>query len=288
MNDPRGALGASIEIPPRQVIEAPDLARLLPGGIRVYLPDLGSDDDTAFIAAARKLREIGCEPVPHLAARRIASQAALDARLAALTGEAGVRDVLVIGGGLDRPAGPFDASLPLLETGLLDRYGITEIGIAGHPEGSPDFSDDVAEAALRAKADFAERSGARLRLVTQFGFDMAPFLAWTEALAAGGLSLPVHLGLAGPTRLGPLLRYGQACGVGASMGVLRARGRSLMRLFSGYDPEALVGAIDAYRAAHPASLIAQIHVFPFGGADRSAAWLRARGSWPAIGAAQGV
>lgn len=281
MPEPGRAVAASIEIPPRQVIDTPDLATLLPKGIRVYLPDLGGDDEASFVAAARRVREIGCIPVPHLAARRIPSRAVLEGRLATLAGEAGVSDVLVIGGGLERPAGPFDATLPLLETGLLDRYGVTEIGIAGHPEGSPDFSDALAEEALRLKADFGERSGARLRIVTQFGFDMAAFIGWTEGLAAAGIGLPVHLGLAGPTKLAALLRYGQACGVGPSLGLLKKRGGALLRLVPGYDPEALVSALETHLAARPQSAIAQIHIFPFGGTDRAAHWLRRRGSWPA-------
>ena len=88
---------------------------------------------------------------------------------------AGVTDVLVIGGGADRLQGEIHSTMQVLETGLLDAHGITEIGVAGHPEGTPDFSDEVAEIALRLKKEFAERTGARMRIVTQFGFDPETF-----------------------------------------------------------------------------------------------------------------
>lgn len=273
-------LPASIEIPPFRVLTLPDLPALLPPGTRVYLPDLGGADDAQLVAAAAAIRAAGADPVPHLAARRIASAQALDQRLARLVAEAGVRDVLVIAGEQDPPAGPFASSLHLLDTGLLDRHGITRIGIAGHPEGSPVFADDIALKALRLKQAFAARTGAEMRIVTQFGFDMPGFCAWAEALAAPGIALPVHLGLAGPTKLRALLGYARACGVGPSLQVLSRRGGALLSLLRGYRPEDLARAAEIHVAAHPATAIAGLHVFPFGGAQPSADWLRRRGSWP--------
>ena len=58
--------------------------------------------------------------------------------LASYRAEAGVDEVLIIGGGVDQPVGAFDNSLQVLETGLLQKHGIRRVGVAGHPEGSPD------------------------------------------------------------------------------------------------------------------------------------------------------
>ena len=57
--------------------------------------------------------------------------------------DVGVKQVLVIGGSRE-PIGSFDSSIQILETGFFD--GI-KIGIAGHPEGSPDMSDTELEKA---------------------------------------------------------------------------------------------------------------------------------------------
>ncbi|MXN52774.1 hypothetical protein GR158_16770 [Shinella sp. AETb1-6] len=108
----------------------------------------------------------------------------------------------MIGGGVNPPAGPFASSMDLLETGFLDRYGITDLAIAGHPEGSPDFSGAAAEEALRSKKAFAERTGARLRIVTQFGFDAEKAIAWAEDLSRVGLDMPIRMGFPGRRRLG--------------------------------------------------------------------------------------
>lgn len=257
-----------------------DPAAVLPAGTRVYLPDVGTDDDDTFVAAAVRLRAIGAEPVPHLAARRLPSPAAFETRVARLAAEAGVTDMLVLAGGLPQAAGPYSDSLQLLDTGVLDRHGICRIAVAGHPEGSPDFPDDVAADVLRRKAEFARRTDAQMRIVTQFGFDIPAMLGWAKGLELSGVDLPVHLGLAGPTRMRALLRYARMCGVGPSVNLLARRGGALMRLFAGYDPEPLVQQLEKALDRGTAGPVAQIHLYAFGGPESTAAWLRKRGSWP--------
>ena len=274
----RRHIAASIEMTPKQAIDAAELPGLFPAGTRVYLADLGGPD-RAQVTAARRLRELGYEPVPHLAARRLTTVAALGDHVAALAGEAGVADMLVVGGGATRPAGSFADALSVLETGLLDRHAVREVGVAGHPEGSPDFPESVAVEALRLKQAFGERTGARVRIVTQFGFDPDRAIAWALALRGQGIDLPVHLGVAGPAKLTTLLKYAAMCGVGNSIGFLKKRALSLGALASNQSPETVVGPIEAHWRANPGSPIEQIHVFPFGGIQKAAEWLAARGTW---------
>lgn len=270
---------ASIEASPTQVLGATDLAGLFPQGVRVYLTDTGAASQEKLVDAARHLRGLGYEPVPHLAARRVTSSAGFEEQVKRLAGEAGVTDVLAVGGGVDRPAGPFASSMDMLSSGIFDRYGIKQIAIAGHPEGSPDFSDETAMAALRLKRDFAERSDAVLRIVTQFGFDPARFIAWAEGLAASGIDLPVHIGVSGPAKITTLLKYAALCGVGNSIAYLKKNALSLTTLAKGHSPESIVGPIERHWQANPQGPIRQIHVFPFGGLQNSADWLVKRGSW---------
>ena len=271
-------LTASIEATPRQAATAERLKGLLPRGTEVYLTDLGTDSAPTTVAAAVRLRHLGYEPVPHIAARRLAGKAALIDFLARISGEAGVGDVLVIGGGAGRPAGPFNASIEVLECGLLDKYGITRIGVAGHPEASPDIPEEAVEEALRLKAAFARRTGADLRIVTQFGFDPARAIRWLEGLAAAGFDLPVHLGVAGPAKISTLLKYAAMCGVGPSLGFLRRGAGALTAIATSYSPQGYVEPIERWHGATPASPLAGIHVFPFGGIGSSAKWLIDRGS----------
>ena len=276
------AIPASIEVSPKQAIESQELGMLFPPGTHVYVTDIGTDSTETLVRAAARLRQLDYEPVPHVASRRMESTGALEERIRRLSGEAGVRDVLIIGGGLDRPAGEFTSTMDILETGVLDRNGIKRVGVAGHPEGSPDFSDAVALDALRLKRNFAERSGAELRIVTQFGFDAEKFVRWAEGLKAHGLDVPVHLGVAGPAALKTLMKFAAMCGVGASLSFLKRNALKVTQLAVTQSPETVVGPIEKAWRDNPGVPIAKIHVFPFGGLAKSSEWLRERGSWPTV------
>jgi len=245
----------------------------------VYITDVGTDSAETLTAAAIRVRALGYDPVPHFASRRLTSKQALKDRVSMLTGEAGVTDVLVIGGGLERPAGPFTSTMEVLESAEFDRYGITDIGIAGHPEGSPDFSEEVAFGALRLKKNFAIRTDARLRIVTQFGFDAEKFIRWADGLKEAGIDMPVHLGVAGPAKITTLIKFAAMCGVGNSISFLKKRGSALATLATGFSPESVVGPIEHHVQVAEHTAIRQIHVFPFGGLKKSAGWLAERGSW---------
>ena len=270
---------ASIEVAPAQAIESDALPGLFPPGTSVYVTDIGTDTVQTHVAAARRVRDLGYEPVPHVASRRLTTRAMLDERIGRLAAEAGVRDVLVIGGGLKDHAGEFDSTMSVLETGVFDRHAIRRIGVAGHPEGSPDFDEGTALDALRLKRNFAARTGAELRIVTQFGFAPERFTAWADGLAAHGLDVPVHLGVAGPATLKTLLKFAALCGVGNSIEFLRKNALKVTALMGTQSPEDVVAPIEAHWRANPRSPIASIHAFPFGGLQRTADWLRERGSW---------
>lgn len=272
-------IAASIEISPKQAVESGDLKGLFPQGTRVYITDVGTDSAETITSGSKRLRDFGYKPVPHFASRRLGTKKALEDRINMLSQEAGVTDVLVIGGGLEKQAGDFGSSIEVLETGFFDKYGIHSMGIAGHPEGSPDFNDDAAEEALKLKQAFAQRTDSEMRIVTQFGFDSAGFTRWADGLASSGIDLPVHLGVAGPAKLTTLVKFAAMCGVGNSIKFLKKRAGTISTLMSGFDPDEIVDPIERHALADPKCAIKQIHVFPFGGMKKSAEWLHQRGSW---------
>lgn len=271
-------IAASIEVSPKQAVESPDLEGLFPAGTRVYITDVGTDTAETLTAGAKRVVEMGYTAVPHFASRRLTTREALETRIKMMTQEAGVTDVLVIGGGLEKEAGEFDATMKVLETGFFDKYGIKHMGVAGHPEGSPDFSDEVAIQALKMKQDFNNRSDIELRIVTQFGFDADKFTNWANGLSAHGIDLPVHLGVAGPAKITTLIKFAAMCGVGNSLSFLKKRGGAVLSMVAGFDPDEIVNPIEE-NALTDNSAIKQIHVFPFGGMKKSTEWLKARGSW---------
>ena len=50
--------------------------------------------------------------------------------------------MLVIGGDLGTPLGPYPDALSVIDSGLLPDHGVREVAIAGYPEGHPDIDDD--------------------------------------------------------------------------------------------------------------------------------------------------
>lgn len=276
----RDKIPASIEASPKQILDSDCLIGQFPPLTRVYITDVGTESTDTLVAAAKKVTESRYRAVPHFASRRLTTKQALETRVKRMTQEAGVSDVLIIGGGLEKPNGHFTSTLEVLETNFFDANGIKNIGIAGHPEGSPDFSEDVAMEALRLKQEFANRSDAELRIVTQFGFDAEGFINWARSVKEAGVDLPIHIGVAGPAKITTLLKFAAMCGIGNSMTFLKKRSNALMTLAQGFDPEDIVRPLEQnWASADGDNLIDQIHVFPFGGLKKSSEWLDSRGSW---------
>ncbi len=251
------------------------LGRELPAGITVYVghPPKASVADVARVAI--EVQAMGFVASPHLVARRIPSEQTLRDTLARLR-EHGIKQALLVAGDLDRPLGPFRSTLEIIATGALEESGLKRLGVAGHPEGHPAVAAAELLAALRAKQEFAARSGIALHIVTQFGFDPEAICAWGRMLTREGITLPVHAGLAGPTPLAKLLKFAVRCGVGTSVGSLvRNMGAvaSLTGLAAGPD-EMLLGFVRG-RARYAGSRLVQPHVYSFGGALETADWLRA-------------
>ncbi|CDZ43368.1 Hypothetical protein, partial CDS, partial [Neorhizobium galegae bv. orientalis] len=131
----------------------------------------------------------------------------------------------------------------------------------------------IVDEALKFKQAYSERTDAEMAIATQFAFDAKPVIAWAERIAAAGVKLPIHLGIAGPTKLQTLIKFAIACGVGPSLGVLQKRAMDLSKLLVPYEPTEVLADIANYKTAHPESLLQQIHVFPLGGIRASAEWM---------------
>jgi methylenetetrahydrofolate reductase (NADPH) len=269
--------GYSLEATRPNAADVDTIARAAPQGTAVYLSAIPSQPHQELIAAALRIRAAGLEPVPHLAARTIASPGALDDLVGALASEAGVKRLLVIAGDRDTPAGPFRSALEVIETGVLPSRGITEIGIAGYPEGHPRITAEALDRALAAKVEAAEQTGLGVNVVTQFAFAAAPILAFVRRLRDLGIDHPVRIGLAGPTSLATLLRYAQRCGVRASAQGLARQAGLAKHLFSNAAPDAIVAALAQALAGDEIADVA-LHLFSFGGAGATARWAAAAGS----------
>lgn len=264
--------GASLEVSARDPFAGAALADLVAAGTTVFINIAAGDTPHAIVAAASRLRRAGFRPVPHVAARPLASFTGLHDFLSRLAGEAGVDTALVIAGDLDRPAGPFANSFEILSTGLFERHGIRRVGLAGYPEGHPRIGARALADALRLKLGLARQAGLEAFIVTQFGFAAPAMLAFIAACRADGIAAPVHVGLAGPASIATLAKFAVRCGIGNSLRQLTSGHASVARLLTETGPEAVIHRLageDADRA------IAGLHFFTFGGVRRTASWLSA-------------
>ena len=264
--------GFSIETTVRESQRIERYADIVPLGTKLYIAHVPGTEPQDTVALAGRLRREGMEPVPHIVARRIESEAALDQLLGLLVNEAGVTQVLVVAGDIDSPSGDLESGLQILGSGLLEKHGIRKIGVAGHPEGHRAVKDAVLREALATKNEYARRTGADLYVVTQFTFAAEPIIAWESANAPVN-HLPYIAGLPGLATIKTLLKYALDCGVGPSLSALSKHAANLTKLLTVQTPDELLVGLAAYRVKNPQTLLSGIHFFPFGGLKRTADWL---------------
>ncbi|MGB2234540.1 MAG: methylenetetrahydrofolate reductase [Candidatus Puniceispirillum sp.] len=265
----------SIEVTPTGATKIDSFADCLAPGTTVNVTFLPGSDPMDTVAVAQRLHNDGMKPVPHLAARSLKDADQLDALLSAFTKQAGVSEVLVIGGGVDNPVGQFASSIEVLNTGLIQKYGINDIGVAGHPEGSPDISDDEIVEALALKNELAKRDGLNLYIETQFCFEADIVLEWEKSIRAAGNNLPIRVGIPGPATIKTLFRFAQVSGIGPSMRFIAKQAKNVAKLMTVQSPHMLLDGLAEGMAADQECMIKHFHFYPFGGFAKTAAYAQA-------------
>jgi methylenetetrahydrofolate reductase (NADPH) len=164
-------------------------------GTRINVTFHGNEDLRMRLGAARSVRRLGFTPVPHLAARRLGSRADFERFLTGLHADGTSDNAVAVAGDPANPEGPYEDSLSLIGSGLLQRYGVRHVGISGYPEGHSAIPGDVLWSVLRDKSAALAAQGVDGGLITQFGFDADPVLAWIERVRDEGIALPVRVGV---------------------------------------------------------------------------------------------
>jgi methylenetetrahydrofolate reductase (NADPH) len=264
--------GYSLEMTAKERPALEDAWPLIAPETPIAIPFLPTETIDERVAAALAIRDHGFEPMPHLSARRIISKEELSTMMARLAAEAGVRRALIVAGDPPIPAGPFEDTMQLLQSGVFDQNGLAAVGIGGHPEGHPTVDDDTLWRFMKMKIAEIERRGMAPLIVTQFGFDPDIFLRWLSELRDRGVEAPVRIGVPGPTNIKRLLRYAKFCGVDASAAVFKKYGVSLGRLIGSAGPDKLVDALR--EGLGPEHGRVRIHFYPFGGLTPTMEWIK--------------
>ncbi|WP_306214082.1 methylenetetrahydrofolate reductase [Actinoplanes sp. RD1] len=258
----------SLEMTGRDVGELAAARPSIPAGTRISVTFLGSEDAETRRAAARAVAGNGFVPVPHVSARRLTSRAALQDLLAGFRDDGTGTEIVAVGGDPVTPAGPFPDSLSLIESGLLERYGVRRVSIAGYPEGHPGIPAGRLWSSLEAKSAALRERGLRGAIVTQFGFDADPVLGWIAAVRERGIDGPVRIGVPGPTGVRRLLGYATRFGVASSAGIAPETAGLTSTAGPGDFLRALAAGHDPGRHGE-----VKLHFYTFGGLKSTAEWI---------------
>ena len=232
-----------------------------------YLPDASENDilETVEFVSNQKLI-----PITHLPARTMKDLDHVKDFLKEVRKRTDSSKILVIGGGGDQK-GNIKSSLDILESGLLNDFGFHHIGIAGHPEGSPDINQETIDQFLNKKFQLSKLKNLDFELVTQFFFNAEPFINWCEKLKAENIDLPVRVGFPGPASFKTLLNFGLMSGVGNSLNFLKKNSSKVSDLLTKTSNDEMLLDLSKYASSN--TPLKSFHCFPFGGFEKTCMWL---------------
>jgi len=234
----------SLEIGPHTDIDA------LPKIKDIYITFLPGGNYVETAQKAGDLAKKGFNPIPHFPARSIANEAQLNDYVSRCK-DLGTKQALVIGGGHDQ-VGVFESSIQILETGFFEGL---KIGIAGHPEGSPDISDSILEKAMKDKKPYADY------IVTQWLLDPQPIIDFISKQ-----TVPVHIGITGPLKITSLIKFANIVGAKNSLNFLKSNFSKAIDLLKPKDPNELIGKVKEFTN--------NFHIYTFGGLKETNKWLK--------------
>ena len=280
----------SIEVMPRTASKIENFKELLPQNTRVYVAHIEGTPINEMIDTAKRLTDEGYNVMPHFPARIIESKEVLVNWIDRYKNEAGVKDALLLAGGVNQPYGEFHSSMDLLDTGEFDKAGFKNLHVAGHPEGNMDIDTDGktknVDSAISWKQEFSQKTDANMAITTQFCFESGPVIEWADRMASMGIDIPIHIGVAGPAKLQTMIKFSMACGVGASLRVLKRRAKDVTKLLLPFNPDQFLTELAEYKALNPNFLITNVHFFPLGGIKTNAKWTIENGGISATPALQ--
>ena len=264
--------GFSLEMTGKDVPGLEEARHAIPAGTKINVTFLGNEDLDMRVAAAKAVKDLGFVPVPHISARRLKSQDQLEEFLGRLQEVGATEHVFSVGGDPAEPEGPYPDSLSLIRTGLLPKYGVREVSIAGYPEGHPDIKTDVLWHHLEEKSAELQKQALDAVILTQFAFDTDPVMSWIKEVRGRGVDSQIRVGTPGPAGIKRLLGFARRFGIGANAMIVKKYGFSLTNLMGTAGPDRFVSDLSGLLAEDPASGDVRLHFYTFGGLLATSEW----------------
>ena len=226
-------------------------------------PTKGVDET---LELSEKLIAKGFKVTPHIASKCVSGEKHLD-RIIKKLDELGIESIFVPGGDRPEPMGDFNNALDLLRALKKLGHNLNKIGMAAHPEGHPDVSNEVLMEALEEKKDLADF------IVTQMCFDAKILNDWMVEIHKKGIELPVWVGLPGVIERGRLLKTSLRIGVGDSLRFLRKKSQVATELMKSsiYNPDDLLKDITEQNDINQTNL-AGYHIYCFNQIETTEKW----------------
>ncbi len=262
----------SIETTPNVYNKYEGFSNFLSKNHDVYITYLPDENAKNVINTAKKLKLEGYEVIPHLPARTIIDQVELEKYIGELANESGCSKILIIGGGGNQ-AGSISSTMDVLKSDLLSKFNYKHVGVAGHPEGSPDISSQNLDIAIKEKNNFAKNVDFKMYIATQFFFEAKSLIDWEKHLDSLGNNLPIHAGIPGPASIKTLINYARSCGIGNSLRFISKQAFNLTKLATLSTPDKLIYDLANYIHTNNSSNLQNIHFYAFGGIKKTADWL---------------
>jgi methylenetetrahydrofolate reductase (NADPH) len=266
----------SMEMTGKDVTKVENAASVIPLGTRINVTFLENEDLAMRVAAAAAVKRLGFTPVPHISARRLKSQEMLEEFLTGLRDVGATENVFSVGGDPAVPLGPYEDSLALIESGVLQQYGVKHVSIGGYPDGHPDIATDVLWSALEKKAAALSRLDLPGAVITQVDFDVDRVLAWVAEVREHGVDLPIRVGVPGPASVKLLLGFAGRLGISTSTTIAKKYGLSVTNLLTKAGPENFIrdlrAGLDPGRHG-----VVKLHFYTFGGFKTTAEWIASHG-----------
>ena len=215
----------------------------------IYITLLPGTNYKDVVNKAKSLVDLGFNPVPHFPARSIKNKDELKDYVTR-SKDIGVKQALVIGGSA-QPIGDFHCSIQILETGFFEGM---KIGIAGHPDGSPDISDLNLEKAMKDKKPYADY------IITQWLMETDYIIEFVSKQ-----TIPVHVGITGPLKISSLLKFASIVGAKNSLNFLKSNATRAFDLLKAKDPNDIIQKVK--------KVTNNFHIYTFGELKETNKWL---------------
>lgn len=219
-----------------------------------------------------QVRSLGHTAIPHIAARMVEGPEHV-AAIAKWMRTEEIGRLFLVGGDANPPAGPYRDAASFLRDLLDAGPELHTVGVTAYPDGHAAIGDPLLSAALREKQDILTEAGIYGYASTQMCFDPNKIRSWLVQERENGITLPVHLGIAGVVDRTKLMTMGVRLGIGSSLGYLKKNRKAISSLLSrsDYNPDAL---LEPLQSELQSLGVAGIHCFTFNQVEATDSWRR--------------